>query len=245
MSQRQPWSAAWPHRAPSTAGERNAVAVRLAGVRHSLGGRVILDFVDLMIPSATSLAVTGPSGSGKTTLLHLIAGLMIPDQGRVEVADAPISQLKPAARAAVRLRSIGVVYQFGELLAELNALENVTLPALLAGRNRAWAYERAFKLMTDLGIERIANQPAGLLSGGERQRVAVARALATEPAVILADEPTGSLDTESTDAVAELLYELPSRHGCAVVVVTHDERVARGADHRVDLVDGKLKAPRS
>lgn len=217
-----------------------STALRAHGVRHKLGGRSILNGIDLVVESGTSLAITGPSGSGKTTLLLALAGLVIPDKGAIQIGDKAINRLKPAARAATRLNSIGVVYQFGELLTELTPLENVALPALLAGRGRHWAYQRAEQLLADLGVGSVAGRKVGVLSGGERQRVAVARALVTEPVLVLADEPTGALDRSSTETVAKLLYDLPSKYGCAVVVVTHNDRVAAGADRWLELDAGKL-----
>jgi lipoprotein-releasing system ATP-binding protein len=214
--------------------------LRLENVRQVLDGRPVLDGVNVAVRAGDSLAITGPSGSGKTTLLLCMAGLVVPDEGVVYLNDIPLSRLKPSMRAAARLAGIGVVYQFGELLSELTPLDNVALPALLAGQGRIRAYRKAHALLRELNLTAIAERQTQVLSGGERQRVAVARALVTEPLVVLADEPTGALDREATDVVASLLYELPERHGCAVVVVSHDARVATGAQRRVDLSNGRL-----
>lgn len=151
-----------------------------------------------------------------------------------------MSELRPGARAAARLSSVGVVYQFGELLPELTPIENVALPALLAGRGRRWAYDRAATLLAELGVDSLAWGTTAVLSGGERQRVAVARALVTEPVLVLADEPTGALDRAATEMVSKLLYSLPGKYGYTVVVVTHNDRVARGADRWLELDGGSL-----
>lgn len=216
------------------------IALHLENVRHRFDGRGILDGVDLAVATGSSLAITGPSGSGKTTLLLCMAGLLVPDSGTIRLGDQPVNRLSPAARAALRLRSVGVVYQFGELLPELSPVENVALPALLAGVPRDKAYRRAGDLLGDLGVGDKATVATTVLSGGERQRVAVARALVTEPALLLADEPTGSLDPETTGTVAALLYDLPHRYDCAVVVVTHNQQVAMGADRQMALRRGVL-----
>ncbi|WP_245966992.1 ABC transporter ATP-binding protein [Sphaerisporangium album] len=214
-------------------------ALRIEGLRHSAGGRLVLDGVDLTVPRGESVAVTGPSGSGKTTLLMSVLGLVKPDQGAVWVAGRDITRMRGRALAAHRRANLGVVFQFGELLPELSPVENVALAALLAGQDHKRAYASAEDLLRGLGVP-ADETPTGMLSGGERQRTAVARALITEPAVLLADEPTGSLDRAARDSVADLLFSLPARHGCVLVVVTHDPAVADRADRTLRLDMGHL-----
>jgi putative ABC transport system ATP-binding protein/lipoprotein-releasing system ATP-binding protein len=186
------------------------------------------------------LSLTGPSGSGKTTLLACLAGLLKPTSGEVVISSAALSTLSARQRSALRLRQVGLVFQFGELISELNPLENVALPAMMSGMARRRAEQRAGDLLYELDAAELAYQSAATLSGGERQRVAVARALVLEPQILLADEPTGSLDRAATDQVAQLLFEVPKRYGCALVVVTHNPAVAQRADAGFELRDGRL-----
>ncbi|MFC0865447.1 ABC transporter ATP-binding protein [Sphaerimonospora cavernae] len=199
----------------------------------------LFDNLDLAIRSGESVALQGPSGSGKTTLLNCIMGLTRPATGRVEVCGHNLSSLSARRLAAVRQQHVGMVFQFGELLSELSAIDNVAIAALLAGQRRNAAYEHAEGLLRELGVPSTAT-PAGMLSGGERQRTAVARALITNPALLLADEPTGALDYESRESVADLLFGLPGKHSCALLVVTHDDAVARRADRTFRLRQDRL-----
>ncbi|MGY5035971.1 ABC transporter ATP-binding protein [Streptomyces sp. 900116325] len=208
---------------------------------YSVAGRALLDGVDLVLPAGQSLAVTGPSGTGKSTLLNCVLGLIQYDHGEVRIAGQDLARLKPRNLARHRRDTIGMVFQFGELLPELTPVENVAMAALLAGVKRAEAFDRARQLLVDLGVP-VEKTPTAELSGGERQRAAVARALVNRPALLLADEPTGSLDTQNREAVAELLFSLPRKWGCAVLVVTHDESVAARADHCLALREGQLVA---
>ncbi|MFE7751390.1 ABC transporter ATP-binding protein [Streptomyces sp. NPDC057428] len=208
---------------------------------YSVAGRALLDGVDLALPAGQSLAVTGPSGTGKSTLLNCVLGLIRYDHGEVRIAGQDLAGLKPRTLARHRRDTIGMVFQFGELLPELTPVENVAMAALLAGVKRAEAFGRARRLLVDLGVP-VEMTPTAELSGGERQRVAVARALVNRPALILADEPTGSLDTQNREAVADLLFSLPREWGCAVLVVTHDKSVAARADHCFALREGQLVA---
>ncbi|WP_340557813.1 ABC transporter ATP-binding protein [Streptomyces sp. GSL17-111] len=208
-------------------------ALVVRGLSHRFPGRVVLEDVDLDVERGRSVAVTGPSGTGKTTLLSCVLGLITPDRGSILVAGTEITGLRRSRLARHRARHIGVVFQFGELLPELTPLQNVTLPALLAGHGRAEARTRGLALLDHLGVPHAT--ATGTLSGGERQRVAVARALINKPGLLLADEPTGSLDSANRETVADLLFSLPERWSCALVVVTHDQTVARRADRVMDL----------
>lgn len=200
----------------------------------------MLDRLSLTAAAGESVAVTGPSGSGKSTLLSCLAGLHRPDAGSVRVCGTDSAELRPSKAAAWRLRTIGFVYQFGELLPELTAIENVALPLLIDGTPQGEAYRTAESLLTDLKAANIADSAAGTLSGGERQRTALARALATRPPLILADEPTGALDEDTTRDVCEVLFGLPERYGCTLLVVTHNGWVAGQADRRLRLSGGQL-----
>ncbi|WP_231925737.1 ABC transporter ATP-binding protein [Micromonospora echinofusca] len=223
---------------PASSASEMALIAR--GIRYEVAGRTLLAGADLTVASGQSVAITGPSGSGKTSLVLCLAGLLPVAQGSIHISATKLTGLRAGDRAALRLSRIGVVYQFGELLPELAPVENVALPALLAGVKTAEAYERAGKLLADLGVAELAEAQTATLSGGERQRVAVARALVTRPAVVLADEPTGALDETATDLVADLLYALPRKYGYALVVVTHNPQVAARADSTVVLQGGAL-----
>lgn len=210
------------------------------GLRYEIGERTILDDVDLTVSAGQAVAITGPSGAGKTTLLMCLAGLVKPIRGHVHVNGQEITGRKPAQQARIRLRHIGIVYQFGELMPELTPLENVALPAQLAGSATFSAEQRAAELLQELGLDGVGSTPTSALSGGERQRVGIARALINKPAMILADEPTGSLDRTAGERVADVFFQLPQRHGCAVIVVTHNPRIAARADVQWELDSGKL-----
>ncbi|MFB7089679.1 ABC transporter ATP-binding protein [Streptomyces sp. NPDC056296] len=212
--------------------------LRLSEVAYGVSGRSLLAGADLTVPAGSSVSVMGPSGSGKSTLLMCVMGLIRPQSGRVEVVGQDVTRLSARALAAHRRRHVGMVFQFGELLPELTPAENVMIASLLAGDAVAEARSRAESLLTRLGVpEATATRD---LSGGERQRVAVARALVNMPELLLADEPTGALDGEQREAVADLLFSTPREHGCALVVVTHDPMVAGRADVRLHLHEGLL-----
>ncbi|MEV1119401.1 ABC transporter ATP-binding protein [Actinosynnema sp. NPDC049800] len=203
-------------------------------------GPPALDDVTLTVRAGEAVAVLGPSGSGKSTLLNLIAGLDRPDTGIVTVAGERVDSLGEAASARYRRARIGMVFQFFNLLDDLTVADNVVLPAQLAGMARGEAAKRAAELLDQLGVARHANAYPGRLSGGERQRVAVARALMNRPALLLADEPTGALDTASGEDVSALLTEL-NADGQTLVVVTHDLALARSCTRRtIQLVDGRI-----
>ncbi|WP_411574432.1 ABC transporter ATP-binding protein [Streptomyces fradiae] len=215
------------------------VVARLREVSHTVADRVLFDRLSLEVAAGESVAVMGPSGTGKTTLLSVLLGLVRPESGLVEVAGRDLSSMGASARARHRAGHVGMVFQFGELLPELSAMENVMLAAMLAGRRRGPSRDDARKLLAALGIEDVG-VPAGAMSGGERQRVAIARAVINRPRLVLADEPTGALDAANRDHVAELLHALPRQWSCGVVVVTHDEKVAWGADRVVAFAAGRL-----
>ncbi|WP_411109690.1 ABC transporter ATP-binding protein [Streptomyces sp. c-19] len=211
----------------------------MAGLEHSLGARKLFDGLSLTLRAGESVAVTGPSGSGKSTLLSCVLGMIKPTAGSVKVTGTDIVGLRSGRLAALRADAIGMVFQFGELLPELSPLDNVILAALLARADRQGARDRARKLLDELGVPDAETSEE--LSGGERQRTAVARALINEPALLLADEPTGALDTETRDRTADLLFGLPRRHACGLLVVTHDPGIAARADRTLRLEEGVLK----
>jgi len=206
------------------------------------GDQAALDHLSLRVAEGECLALLGPSGSGKSTLLNLIAGLDRPTEGAVTVGDTRVDGLSEAAAARYRRATIGLVFQFFNLLDDLTVLDNVLLPAQIAGQSAAKSRQRASDLLEALGIDRHAGAYPGRLSGGERQRVAVARALMNRPPLLLADEPTGALDTASSAEVRKLLVDLHA-DGQTIVLVTHDETLAAAvATRTVRLVDGQVAA---
>ena len=200
----------------------------------------VLRRVDLAVAPGERVGVVGRSGAGKSTLLHILAGLSDPDSGTVTVLGQPLSEAGPAGRARLRNQRMGFVYQFHHLLPEFSALENIAMPLLVGGTRFGAAAKRAEDLLASVHLADRASHRPHQLSGGERQRVAVARALATAPAIVLADEPTGNLDRESADGVLALLAELGDTTGASFVVVTHDSDVAVHMHRTVALVDGML-----
>ncbi|MER8039337.1 ABC transporter ATP-binding protein [Streptomyces hydrogenans] len=204
------------------------------------GGPPALDGVSLTVRRGEAVAIVGPSGSGKSTLLNLIAGLDRPDEGTVTVDGVRVDRLREAGSALYRRAKVGMVFQFFHLLDDLTVLDNVILPARLAGAARGEARRRAAELLELLGIGRHGGAHPGRLSGGERQRVAVARALMNRPALLLADEPTGALDTAAGQEVSRLLSALHAE-GQTLVVVTHDLALARSCtDRTVRIADGRI-----
>ncbi|MGI9008857.1 MAG: ABC transporter ATP-binding protein [Streptosporangiaceae bacterium] len=197
--------------------------------------------IDLTVRAGEFTALMGPSGCGKSTLLNLIAGLDVPDEGTITVAGEPVTGRSEDDLARMRRRHIGIVFQFFNLLEGMTVLENVALPALIAGRERRMAETRARDLLDLLGIGDKAATLPGVLSGGQRQRLAIARALANEPTLLLADEPTGALDSEGGAEVIELIRRLHAG-GQTVILVTHDADVAAAAERLVKMRDGGVTA---
>jgi putative ABC transport system ATP-binding protein len=198
-----------------------------------------VDDVDIDVARGEMLAVMGPSGCGKSTLLHLLGGLDRPTAGELSLAGRRIDQLSERALAQLRRHEVGFVFQAYHLMDELTAQENVELPALLAGRTPRDAQRRARQLLDEVGLADRADHLPSALSGGQRQRVAIARALANEPLVVLADEPTGNLDSAATLDVLRL-FEVLHTGGLTLVIVTHDERIAATADRLISMRDGTL-----
>jgi len=204
----------------------------------------VLKGVDLEIKPGTLTAIVGASGAGKSTLLHILGGLDTPDQGSVHLDSTNIFSLSDDGLSDFRNRTIGFVFQFHHLLAEFNALENVMLPLLIARQDKSKSQEKAYYLLEEVGLkERLQHRPAEL-SGGEQQRLALARALANDPKVVIADEPTGNLDRKSSQELVELLMQLKREKGLTIVLATHNLEIARKADFVYELAEGQVSRKR-
>lgn len=214
--------------------------IQLEGITKSFGSLQVLKGIDLMIEKGEVVSIVGPSGAGKTTLLQIMGTLDKPDAGRIVIEGTEVNRLREKELSAFRNKHIGFVFQFHQLLPEFTALENVMIPALIQGVSAGEARRQALEMLEFLGLkERSGHKPAEL-SGGEKQRVAVARALINRPAVVLADEPSGSLDTRNKEELHRLFFDLRDRLGQTFVIVTHDEGLAQQTDRTIHIVDGKI-----
>ena len=217
--------------------------IDLKNITKSFGSLQVLKGIDLHINEGEVVSIVGPSGAGKTTLLQIMGTLDEADGGSVSIAGVDISTLRRSAVARFRGQHIGFVFQFHQLLPEFTALENVMIPAFIAGKGRREARQRAMELLSFMGLENRAGHKPAQLSGGEKQRVAVARALTNSPSVVLADEPTGSLDSANKTELHRLFFDLRDRFNQTFVIVTHDESLAALTDRTIHLRDGQIEKP--
>ena len=202
----------------------------------------VLQGIDLNIYQGQILAIVGPSGAGKSTLLHCLGTLDLPTSGRIRLGNEELTTMSGARLAAVRNRDIGFVFQFHHLLPEFTALENLMIPGLIQGRAKKEMEKRGMALLEEVGLAKRATHRPGELSGGEQQRVAVARALALDPKLVLADEPTGNLDTATSDSIHDLFFQINRDHGTTIVVVTHNPAFAERMPRVVGLRDGRVES---
>lgn len=215
--------------------------IEIQGITKSFGDLQVLKGIDLIIYKGEVVSVVGPSGAGKTTLLQIMGTLDKADSGSVVINGIEVGRLKEKELAAFRNKQIGFVFQFHQLLPEFTALENVMIPALIGGMSSDKAMKKAKETLAFLGLaERASHKPAEL-SGGEKQRVAVARALINDPAVIFADEPSGSLDSKNKEELHQLFFDLREKLGQTFVIVTHDEGLAQLTDRTIHMVDGRIQ----
>lgn len=215
--------------------------IRLNGITKSFGDLQVLKGISLEIGKGEIVSIIGPSGAGKTTLLQIMGSLDRPDSGEVFYGDTNIFELNNRELAAFRNRHIGFVFQFHQLLLEFTAAENIMIPGLIAGKGRKESMERAMELLDTMGLASRAMHKPSELSGGEKQRTAVARALMNEPDIILADEPSGSLDSHSKEELNRLFFDMRDRFGQTFVIITHDDSLASVTDRTIRLKDGMIE----
>lgn len=214
--------------------------IKVTDIHKCFGSLEVLKGVSLDVAAGEVVSIVGASGAGKTTLLQIIGTLSRPDSGRVEIDGRDVSALGDKALSQFRNEHIGFVFQFHHLLAEFSAFENVCIPGLIGRRPRAEVERRAAELLDMMGLTARRDHKPGQLSGGEQQRVAIARALVNSPAVLLADEPSGNLDSHNRDEIHRLFFDLRERLGQTVVIVTHDENLAAMADRKITMSDGLI-----
>ena len=217
---------------------KGSIMIQAKGIEKSFGDLKVLKGLDFSVAKSEVVSIMGASGAGKSTLLQILGTLSTPDAGSLVIDGTDVLRLKGGALSEFRNRRIGFVFQFHHLLPEFTALENVMIPAFIAGRSRKDAEQAARTLLSDLGLaERLEHKPSQL-SGGEQQRVAIARALINNPAVLFADEPSGNLDSKTKDELHRLFFDLRNRYGQTIVIVTHDPDLAKMCDRSLYMVDG-------
>lgn len=214
--------------------------IQLEGITKSFGELQVLKGIDLNIDKGEVVSIVGPSGAGKTTLLQIMGTLDKADSGKVIINGTDIGRLKEKELSAFRNNEIGFVFQFHQLLPEFTALENITIPALIKGLSAGEAKKKALEMLDFLGLKERASHKPSELSGGEKQRVAVARALINNPSVVLADEPSGSLDSKNKEELHNLFFELRDKIGQTFIIVTHDEGLAKQTDRTIHMMDGRI-----
>lgn len=214
--------------------------IQLEGITKSFGELQVLKGIDLNIDKGEVVSIVGPSGAGKTTLLQIMGTLDKADSGKIIINGTDIGRLKEKELSAFRNNEIGFVFQFHQLLPEFTALENITIPALIKGLSAGEAKKKALEMLDFLGLKERASHKPSELSGGEKQRVAVARALINNPSVVLADEPSGSLDSKNKEELHNLFFELRDKIGQTFIIVTHDEGLAKQTDRTIHMMDGRI-----
>ena len=218
--------------------QRDKIMIQARGIEKSFGTLNVLKGLDFSVAKSEVVSIMGASGAGKSTLLQILGTLSTPDAGSLVIDGTDVLKLKGDSLAEFRNRRIGFVFQFHHLLPEFTALENVMIPAFIAGTSKKEAEQRAKELLTDLGLgERLAHKPSEL-SGGEQQRVAIARALINRPAVLFADEPSGNLDSKTKEELHNLFFHLRDKYGQTIIIVTHDPDLAKMCDRSLYMVDG-------